>query len=153
MKTDGSEASDDPRGKRFSRLRAGPRARHVGIGAGIAAIIAVTGYLVFAGGDSTGRPSAETQMQETEQGVACPRLHEAFTHSRVRDAKALHRSVNAAARAGEQALDQSGQAFGRPEEIAIELQYLLAKTPKGGVNAAAEYLAQARKECERIGRW
>ena len=93
------------------------------------------------------------QQEGAERGVACPHLHEAFTHSQSGDTGALRRSVDRAAQAGEQALQQSGQTFGRPEEIAIELQYTLTEQPDSAGAETAKYLAQAKTACQRLDQW
>ena len=118
---------------------------------GIVAAAAVGGYLWLSGDDPSGGTAGTPQLQGAEEGVACPYLHEAFTHSQTGDAAALRQSVDAAAQAGEQALQQSGQAFGRPEEIAIEFQYSLQSEPAG--EDTTTYLAEAREACDRLGRW
>jgi hypothetical protein len=126
--------------------------RHVALGAGIIAALAVGGYLWLSGDDSPGETADAPEAVVAQQGVACPHLHEAFTHRQAGDAEALRRSVDAAARASEHALQQSGQEFGRPEELALELQHALAARP-GATEDLTRFLAEARETCERIGQW
>jgi hypothetical protein len=112
----------------------------------VAAAVAL--YLWTSGGGSD-RPA--TAAPET--GVACQALQEAFEQDQAGNEVAARQSVDAAARAGEHALDRSGQVFGQPEKIAIELRYLLATESDRGRSQAARYLARARQACERLGRW
>jgi len=85
--------------------------------------------------------------------VACPALREAFEQNQAGNDAAFRRAVDAAARAGEQALDRSGQVFGRSEEIALELRYALTEGPDRARKDGTLYLEQARKACEQLGRW
>jgi hypothetical protein len=124
----------------------------VGVVAGIVAGIVVGGYLWMSGGDSPGETPDAPESVVVEHGVACPHLHEAFTHNQAGDVEALKGAVDAAARAGEQALQQSGQEFGRPEEIAIELQYAISRG-KGGATRVSHLLENALRDCTRLGRW
>lgn len=120
---------------------------------GIVAAAAVGGYLWLSGDDPSRETAGSLEPEGPEEGVACPYLHEAFTHSQTGDAEALRQSVDAAAQAGEQALQQSGQTFGRPEEIAIELQHALTEQSEPAGEGTTTYLAEARDACGRLGRW
>jgi hypothetical protein len=118
--------------------------------AGLVAAAAVGGYLWLSGGGGGSSPPATAAPK---RGVACPQLREAFEQNQNGNEPGLRRSVTAAARAGEQALDRSGQVFGRPEEIALELQYVLTGERDRPRKEVAMYLGQARRACERLGRW
>jgi hypothetical protein len=124
----------------------------LGLAGGIVVAIVVGGYLWLSDGSSP-TETADAPPPVAEQGVACSHLQEAFAHNQARDRQALRRSVDAAARASEQALQQSGQEFGRPEEIAIELQYALTQQTDRSEDGADEYLTQAREVCARLGLW
>jgi hypothetical protein len=129
--------------------------RHVVLVAGIIAAAGIGGFLWLSGDNSPGAGESADAPEAVvaEQGVACPHLYEAFTHRQAGDAEALRRSVDTAAQVSEQALQQSGRAFGRSEEIAIELQYVLTETSAEGRKDAQALLAKARELCERLGRW
>jgi hypothetical protein len=118
--------------------------------AGLIGAALIAGYLWLSDGDES--PSRPSAAAAPERGVACPQLREAFVHSRNGDEDGLLRSVNAAARAGERALDTSGQSFGRPEEIALELQYALSKIMSIRDRRVRTLLEQAQEACEQPGR-
>jgi hypothetical protein len=120
--------------------------------------IALVAGLLLAGGvavylwtsdEGSDRPATAAP----ERGVACPGLREAFDQNQAGNDAAFRRAVDAAARAGVQALDRSGQVFGRPEEIALELQYALTEGPDRARKDGTLYLEQAGKACEQLGRW
>jgi len=116
--------------------------------AGLLLAGAVAVYLWTSDGGSD-RPATAAP----ERGVACPALREAFEQNQAGNDAAFRRAVDAAARAGEQALDRSGQVFGRPEEISVELQYLLTEESDTRRTGAARYLTQAQEACDRLGQW
>jgi hypothetical protein len=109
---------------------------------------AVAVYLWTSDGGSDRPATARPQ-----RGVACPHLREAFEQREAGNEVALRRSVGAAARASEEALNRSGQVFGRPEEIAIELQYVLAEDSNRARKDVAMYFAKAQTACEQLERW
>lgn len=110
--------------------------------------VPVAVYL-WTSGEEPDRPVVEAP----ERGLACPDLREAFEQSEAGNEEALRGSVHAAARAGEQALDRSGQVFGRPEEIALELEYALTKKGGKASRDVARLMGEAEKACESQGRW
>jgi hypothetical protein len=120
----------------------------VGILIGLGVISAVVGYLVLSG-DGSQQPAA---APTPKRGVACPHLRKAYEQRLGGNEDAASTSVRAAARAGEAALDKSGQAFGRPEEIALELEYAISNghAPATDVSTLLEH---ARDACRRLGRW
>jgi hypothetical protein len=87
------------------------------------------------------------------RGVACVQLRQAFDQSQSGNDEALRRSVAAAAHAAEESLNRSGQVFGPPEKIALNLEYALADQSSKAREDAKKYLVQAREACERLGRW
>jgi hypothetical protein len=95
--------------------------------------------------------SHDQSPRVSRTGVACPDLREAFAYSVSGEEAATRRSVEAAARAGELALDRSGQTFGRPEEIAIELRYALAA--EAPTTRTQSLFEEARRDCTALGHW
>lgn len=122
------------------------------LAAGILVAVAVGTYLWLSDGGSPSE-TANAPAARVEQGVACSRLQEAFMQNQAGNPEALRRLVDAAARAGEQALQQSGQEFGRPEEIAIELKYVLTRDPAKVTEETEALLDEARAACEDLGQW
>jgi hypothetical protein len=141
-------------GRRLRRLGGHVEAWQLSLIMGVVAAVAVGGYLwLSSDATPTPRSSADAPPPPAEQGIACPHLQEAFAHHQAGNRQALRRSVNAAARASEQALQQSGQEFGQPEKIAIEFQYVLTEQAGTSKDDAADFLTEARKACQRVGEW
>jgi hypothetical protein len=116
--------------------------------AGLLVVGAVAVYLWTSDGGSD-RPATAAVP---ERGVACPALREAFEQSKAGNSAAFRELVDEAAQAGEESLDRSGQVFGRPEEIALELEYAIGagNSPATDVSTLLE---DARDVCTRLGRW
>lgn len=133
----------------------GVQIRHVALVAGVIAAVAVGGYLWLAGDDSPGAGETADARKPVvaEEGVACAYLQEAFTHRQAGNTSALRRSVDEAAQASEQALQQSGQEFGIPEKIAIELKHALIQPSDTTAGDVARYFDKAREACEEMGQW
>lgn len=140
----------DPRGLRrwLDRLHGRVPTRQIGFVAGLLTAAAVAFFLWISGNDPDSSPTAAPK-----KGLACPQLREAFEQSEAGNEDAVRRSVRAAARAGERALDRSGQAFGRPEEIALELEYVLAEGGDRASRDVARFMDEAEMACKRLGRW
>jgi hypothetical protein len=116
---------------------------------GLTAIAAIAGYLALSDGDSD---KARRAASAPTQGIACPYLRQAYEASLQRDERTLRTSVETAAKAGESALDTSGQIFGRPEEVAIELEYAISMNDDAFA-VATTLFDDARTACNRIGKW
>ena len=116
--------------------------------AGLVTLLVVVGSLVAPSGKSS-----ERVRPRVERGVACPHLRTAARNQQAGDDRGFRRSVFAAAAAGERSLERDGQVFGAPEEIAIELRYIVSEgTPREQAEIGG-YLEQARAACVRLGRW
>lgn len=112
----------------------------------IGAIGIVIGAIAVFGDDPEG-PERQAERSRPERGVACPHLREASDALGEGDPERLRQAVNQAARAAERALETSGQAFGRPEEISLELALARKLT-----NTAARdrLLAQGLEACDQL---
>jgi uncharacterized protein HemX len=110
--------SEDPSGSQRQRTVAAIVAALV-VAAGVAAFLFVS------------EPETPVQQQPTTaaptEGLACPHLLRAAEAYEQSDRAAYDREIDRAAEAAENALQTSGQAFGQPEEIALELDLGLAK--------------------------
>jgi hypothetical protein len=115
---------------------------------GLGMIGIVVGYLAFSDRESD-QPSVGDGAQE---GVACPHLRDAYDRRLEGKETAVRGAVEAAARAGEAALDRSGQVFGRPEEIALQLEYAITEGNRAATNVS-RLLENARDACIRLGQW
>jgi len=117
--------------------------------AGVFVAVAVAVYLWTSDGGSD-RPAP---VPHEKRGVACPALRDAFEETQAGERESFRQSVDEAVRAGEEALDRSGQVFGQPERIAIELQYALATNAGQTSTELMRLLENARSACLRLGRW
>jgi hypothetical protein len=92
----------------------------------------ITGILVVAGGLGlflylTQRSVAKDEQAAPERGLACVHLQEAARAYDSGDRTALDEAIKRAAEVAEDTLQKSGQVFGEPERIALELE--LAANP------------------------
>ena len=87
------------------------------------------------------------------RGVACSYLSAAFEARRSGDDQAFRDSVKAAARVAEESLDRSGQLFGTPEKLAIELGFALSRAQARGGRYIDGHLDRAAEACSQLGRW
>jgi hypothetical protein len=97
------------------------------------------------------KPSRAVPPPSPKRGVACPDLHRARFHHRSGNEMALREAVDTAARVGELALERSGQIFGRPEEIALELQSVLSRGGGRTNDQVADLLAESQTACALAG--
>jgi flagellar basal body-associated protein FliL len=90
-------------------------------------ITAVVGVLAVAGGVAaflflSSDPAPPTDQATPALGLACPDLRAAAKAYEQGDDAAFDRSIAQAAEVAEQTLQTSGQVFGEPERIALELE-------------------------------
>lgn len=87
------------------------------------------------------------------RGEACPYLSAAFKARRSGDDVAFRDSVSDAARVAKASLNRSGELFGTPEKLAIELGFALSgdQTPIG--KSIDGRLHRAAEACSKLGRW
>lgn len=157
MNPEPPEAGDpEPKASPFSAPPAARRSRRPSRAVMTALIAALVGGGAVAGYLSIQNPIADrpkAPAPSPERGVACPYLREAVEHFRSGNDMAFRQAVAAAAQIGELALDRSGQLFGRPEKLAIELQYLVAQERDGPAGKMERTLSAAKQACADLGRW
>jgi hypothetical protein len=100
-------------------------------------IAAAVGVLAVAGGISlflflTHGSDSKTEQLAPEHGLACPYLEQAADAYPLGDRVAYNQAIDRAAQVAEDTLDKSGQAFGEPERIALELS-LQQRRPRSGI--------------------
>jgi hypothetical protein len=101
---------------------------------------------IWLGQDETDRSS--TNPPRTH--LACPLLAEAARHREASDERAFSLAVAEAAAVAEHALDTSGEQFGTPEEIALNLG-ALSDEPDDAL--VGRLLERAREACRGKASW
>jgi hypothetical protein len=92
----------------------------------------------------------DQQKEQQEQpaltrGLTCPHLLQAADASGRGDRLAFSREIQAAAKVAEDTLQTSGEEFGEPERIALELELGQIKNPE-------RLLARAEDVCSELAR-
>jgi hypothetical protein len=105
--------SADPSGKR-GRVRGAS----VGAALGILAIAGGVAAFLFL----SSAPDPATEQASPAQGLACPHLRAAAEAYGQGDSTSFEQSIAQAARVAEATSRTSGQVFGEPERIALELE-------------------------------
>jgi hypothetical protein len=90
-------------------------------------------------------PVPPTDQAAPAQGLACPNLQQAAEAYERGDRGAFEREIAEAAKIAQGTLDKSGQAFGKPERIALELEL-------GQINDPERLLATAQDICSELER-
>jgi hypothetical protein len=105
--------SEDPSGTQS-------RGRQRTVAAIVAALVVAVGVSAFL---FVSDPETPAQQQPTKpaKGLACPDLLRALEAFEQGDQAEYEREIDRAAKAAENTLQNSGQVFGKPEEIALEL--------------------------------
>jgi flagellar basal body-associated protein FliL len=116
-------------------------------------VAAALGVLAVAGGVAaflflSSDPDPPTNQAAPAQGLACPDLREAAEAHEQGDSASFDRSIAQAAEVAEQTLQTSGQVFGDPERIALELS--LSDGGRGSSARAERLLEQALQDCRDI---
>lgn len=86
-----------------------------------------------------------------EQGVACPFLRDALDEFEAGNEASFVEAVRVAAREAELTLARSGQAFGRPEELALRLG--VAVEDGADRSRTRSLLSEGESMCTALGRW
>lgn len=115
---------------------------------GLIAAVGVAWFLWPRGEDAA---APRTTLPPPEEGVACVHLRDARERFEAGDMEAFLQAVRVAGDAAEGALDQSGQAFGRPEEIALRLDYTTPNKVSQIREARVQrLLVSAAEACDQI---
>jgi hypothetical protein len=132
----GREPADEPaeRGVRWVPIVAAVAVLAIAVGAGL--------YLF-----RTQTSGQASEPLPPARGLACPHLLQAADAYERGDLDSYHREIELAANAAEDALQTSGQIFGEPERIALELN-LQQSMPESRVLAL---LGTARDRCGEGG--
>jgi hypothetical protein len=112
---------------------------------GVVVAAVVVAILLVDSDDPAPAPRGETGP---EQGIACPFLQAAFDEFEAGNEAAFAAAVKIAAREAELTLERSGQVFGRPEELALELRAELARSQSQFNNGISRLVAEAEGACQ-----
>lgn len=124
------------------------RVRSLALGAGVLVGGVAVAVLLLRGDGSDLSPATKP-----ERGIVCPHLQEAAEEVEAGNETAFVEAVKIAAREAELVLERSGQLFGRPEELALDLRAVVAEVGEFRINKVERPLAQAQESCHRLGRW
>jgi hypothetical protein len=114
------------------------------VGAGMLAV----GYVVFA---QLSGPPAPSPPPPPQRGLACPYIEAATKALANGDELVFHQDVDQGAAVANETLNRSGEIFGEPEDLAIELQYVV-KTQGISSPKVGELLDKARSACAQLGK-
>jgi hypothetical protein len=97
-------------------------------------VAAALGVLAIAGGVAaflflSSDPDAPIEQAAPALGLACPGLQAAAEAYEQGDSASFEQSIAQAAKVAEETLQKSGQAFGEPERIALELELSPNQSP------------------------
>jgi len=117
----------------------------------ILAVVVVIAVIGVAGGVGsflflTDGSNPTTEKAGPERGLACPSLQQAADAYEQGDLVAYNAAIDEALRVSQETLQISGQAFGEPERIALELGLSQHED-------VPRFLTQASSACTRLGRW
>jgi hypothetical protein len=112
-------------------------------------VATIVGVLVVAGGVAaflffSKQPEALDEQRSPRRGLACPLLRQAAEAYERDDLAKFDRTIAQAAKVAEDTLQNSGQEFGAPERIALELG--LGTRPP-----IAALLTKAEQVCSDVG--
>jgi hypothetical protein len=87
------------------------------------------------------------------RGVACPGLQQAEQQLEAGNDAGFVTTVRTAARAGEAALQRSGEIFGRPERLALDLASMLEGGTPPHDPDVDRLMTEIRAACRELDRW
>lgn len=126
------------------------RARRIAVIGGIVVGAVVVAILLMNSDDNN---PALGDGAGPEQGVACPFLQDAFEEFEAGNDAAFAEAVRVAAREAELTLERSGQVFGRPEALALELRALMSGPADAPTERSRELLVQVEQACMTLDLW
>lgn len=130
--------------------RSASTARVTALAGGVVVGAVVIALLLF---DSDGLDPAPGEGAGPEQGVACPFLHDAFEEFEIGNETAFAKALRIAARKAELTLERSGEVFGDPERIAVELNSDVTGSRTVSMAKIEKSLEDAQQACTMLARW
>jgi hypothetical protein len=118
------------------------RVRFAATAAGVLAVGAAVGLFLFL----TQGSNQQAGQESPSRGVVCPYLQQAAVAYERGDSVAFNKTIERAVKIAEDTLQQSGQTFGEPEHIALELGL-------GPSKRAGQLLDLAKTACSQLGQW
>jgi hypothetical protein len=109
---------------------------------GVVAVAAGLGVFLFLNQNSDSKPEQAAPVR----GLACPYLHHAADAYNRGDRVAYNQAIDQAAHVGEDTLQKSGEVFGEPEHIALEISL-------SHVRGIPKLLSRAEVACSKLNRW
>jgi hypothetical protein len=112
-------------------------------------VTAIAGVLAVAWGVAaflffSSRPDTPDEQSSLREGLACPYLRQAAEAYERGDRPAFNRTIARAATIAVDTLQESGQAFGEPERIALELDL-------GAEQRAPSLVGRVDGACSHVG--
>lgn len=122
---------DDADGGRPPEARTRRRST-LSVASALAFIVAVTTALALLSRETGQRAAGTAQPEESPsgsivKGVSCPHLREAATLFAADDHEGFVAAIERAGREAEDALQRDGVVFGKPEQLALELSFLVTR--------------------------
>jgi hypothetical protein len=118
------------------------RLRFITTAAGVLAVGAAVGLFLFL----TQGSNPQAGQESPSRGAVCPYLQQAAVAYERGDSVTFNKTIERAVKIAEDTLQRSGQTFGEPEHIALELGL-------GSSKRAGQLLDLAKTECSHLGQW
>jgi hypothetical protein len=118
------------------------RLRFITTAAGVLAVGVAVGLFLFL----TQGSNPQAVQESPSQGGVCPYLQQAAVAYERGDSVVFNKTIERAVKIAEDTLQRSGETFGGPERIALELGL-------GPREAAGKLLDKAERTCSQLGRW
>lgn len=98
-------------------------------------------------------PSPSATRSPPVRGIACPDLQQAAAELEAGNDSEFVRVVDAAVRTGLAALQRSGEIFGRPEKLAVDLASIVQAGAPARARGLDRIMSQIRAACSKLDRW